>query len=225
MLPLALICLLQAHLAYAQASAPLSLSLNSLYSSYPTAHAGRPALFSIPVAQNASVSVALCASAGSPPRFLLSNSSAVTHPTDADLGEEGVYEIVLGSEGYGWWTGVLSEGGFLSVEDMGQTPFEIGVSGDGQFACAFCCFSLICLVQVSCTMSRTRSLYSETQRITKRYSSLHHLLLALRLPFHHIQIIRYHRRIYRTLPRRPPSNLTSQYSWRRLPPSALRPCL
>ncbi|EKM51296.1 uncharacterized protein PHACADRAFT_151955 [Phanerochaete carnosa HHB-10118-sp] len=129
MLPLALISLLQAQLAYSQSSVQLSLSLNSLYSSYSFAHTTRPTLFSLPTTQNASVSVALCsASNSSAPRFFLSNSSSITQPSEDDIGQDGVYEVVVGNQGYGWWTGALSEGGFLAVENAGQTSFQIGVS-------------------------------------------------------------------------------------------------
>ena len=132
MLPLALIAILQAQLAYSQSSASLSLSLNSLYSSAPTAHTTRPTLFTLPTTDNASISVALCSAPGSNgPRFFLSNTSIVTQPDANNVDEDGVYEIVLGSEGYGWWQGALSEGGFLAVDNAGQMPFQIGVSGDG----------------------------------------------------------------------------------------------
>lgn len=128
MLPLALICLLQAQLAFAQSAQPLSL--NSLYTSPPPGRS-RPTLFSLPTSSsNVSVSVALCAASANAPRFFLSNDTNVSLPGPDDVGEAGVYEIAL-SNGFGWWTGALGDGGYLAVTDGGQIPFEIGVSDGG----------------------------------------------------------------------------------------------
>ncbi|KIP02455.1 hypothetical protein PHLGIDRAFT_95971, partial [Phlebiopsis gigantea 11061_1 CR5-6] len=127
MLPLALLCLLQAQLALSQSS--VSLALNSLYTPTPTART-TPSLFALPTSSaNVSVSVALCASAATPPRFFVSNDSSV-RPSQSDVGEPGVYEITL-SQGYGEWRGPFSDGGYLAVSGAGQVPFEVGVSDGG----------------------------------------------------------------------------------------------
>lgn len=128
MLPLALICLLQAQLAVSQS--PVQLALNSVYTSPPFSRSG-PTLFSFPTSSsNVSVSVALCAAASSAPRFFVSNDSNVQRPSQNDVGDMGVYEITL-NDGYGEWTGPFGDGGYLAVSNAGQVPFEIGVSDEG----------------------------------------------------------------------------------------------
>ena len=128
MLPLALLCLLQAQLALSQSS--VSLALDSLYTSNPSSRT-RPSLFALPTSTaNVSVSVALCASAATPPNFFVSNDSSV-QPSQDNLSNPSVHEITL-DQGYGAWTGPLSEGGYLAVSGAGQVPFEIGVSDGGE---------------------------------------------------------------------------------------------
>ena len=130
MLPLALIGLLQAQLALSQSAK--SLKLNSLYESPPSSSHSRPTLFSLPTSSsNVSVSVALCAAVSSAPRFFLSNDSSIQDPSEDDLGDPSVREILL-NEGYGEWTGPFSGGGYLAVSNAAQVPFEIGVSDDGE---------------------------------------------------------------------------------------------
>jgi calcium channel MID1 len=134
MLPLTLICLLQAQLAFSQSS--VQLSLNSLYSSKSSSRSV-PTLFSLPGSKsNVSVSVALCSATTSAPRFFLSNDTSISQPGPEDVGEDGVFEIAL-EDGWGEWTGSLTEGGVLAVSNSGsaQTPFEIGVSDDGTYTC------------------------------------------------------------------------------------------
>lgn len=47
------------------------------------------------------------------------------------MGGGDVFEITL-EEGFGVWTGIIGDGGFLAISGSVQVPFEIGVSQDGE---------------------------------------------------------------------------------------------
>ena len=143
MLPLTLLALVQAQLIYAQ-QAPL-LQVDTVHN-YTGNTLPRSSIFSLPASATLSVSVALCADVSSLPRFFLTNDSTITQPGPDSSGGANVFEISL-EDGYGQWTGMMSDGGYLAVSNAGQTPFEIGVSDQGKssfdpiylvFAGAFC---------------------------------------------------------------------------------------
>lgn len=167
MLPLALICLLQAQLILAQSL----LALDEVHE-FPL---GSPAIFAIPpFPSNLSVSVAICSSSSSFPRFFFSNDSSkrVASPNDAE--GEGYTEMIL-QDGFAEWTGGFREGGYLAVTNTGQTPFEIGLSQNGAWCirtttqCPDRFLSNI-YQQVPCTISPKAYHCLVTRQITKLYS-------------------------------------------------------
>ena len=73
------------------------------------------------------ISVALCGNPeGTTPQVIFTNSSMGT-PTDANVGMEDVFEILI-EEGIGNWTGPIDQGGRLAITNTGQTKYEVGVS-------------------------------------------------------------------------------------------------
>ena len=131
MLPESLVCLLGAALAVAQARQELQLNQVASFSTLRLS--SRPS-FSIPQQNQLSVSIALCSTSNSIPRFFLTNASnsdllADPGPTTADA-----FQIPLQS-GQGSYTGVFPNGGILAVDTEGVNEgifFDIGVSiGDG----------------------------------------------------------------------------------------------
>jgi len=122
MLPETLLCLLNAALVLAQTRQ--QLALNTI-SSFTSSNIPNPPLFTLPQSEKLSITVALC-SGTPPPRFFVSNSSSAT--------SNGVHgsEIRI-TDGHGNWTGPVNSGGVLSVEDTGQSSFELAVSEDGAF--------------------------------------------------------------------------------------------
>lgn len=127
MLPETLLCLLNAALVLAQTRRELPLNSNSPFS---PSSAPNPPVFSLPRSNDLSITVALCSSGNSSPRFFVTNSSSVDTPGSSS-GKD-VFEIVLNG-GYGNWTGPFRDGGVLAVENVGQTSFELGVSDEGMF--------------------------------------------------------------------------------------------
>ena len=75
------------------------------------------------------VSVALCASSSSPPRFFVTNDTTFTQPGPGDVDDVSVFEVIVGPEGFGSWAGTLTNGGILAVQKGSTTtPFEVVVS-------------------------------------------------------------------------------------------------
>lgn len=125
MLPFSLLLFIFAQTSSAQQS---TLNIDSV-SSFNATSIPNPPLFTIPTADNLTISIALCsANATSSPRFFVTNSSSVTDPGSS--GGTDVFEIVL-NDGHGNWTGVFPTGGVLAVEDANKTTFQIGVSDGG----------------------------------------------------------------------------------------------
>lgn len=127
LLPLTLWTLIQSYLVSAQSpQSPRSLSLNSLTQFNSSSSLPNPAVFALPASNNLSVSIALCASTSSTPQFFVSNDTDGTDGTQVEL-----------TYGYGSWTGAQSGEGVLTVEGAGETPFEVGVSDNGEFRVSF----------------------------------------------------------------------------------------
>ncbi|EIW77795.1 hypothetical protein CONPUDRAFT_61634 [Coniophora puteana RWD-64-598 SS2] len=114
-----LVCILLASLADAQTTQ--SLSLNSLT---PVTPDSSSLLYRLPSSSQLSVSVAQC-SDSSPPTFYITNDTSIADPGPSSGGD--VYQINL-KDGYGSWTGTAPNGAVLSATNLGQTPFEIGVT-------------------------------------------------------------------------------------------------
>ncbi|CAL1702382.1 unnamed protein product [Somion occarium] len=131
MLPLTLIYLLQQILGGNAQQSSFQLPLNNL-SNFTGTTLPNPAVLSIPSSQssNFTITVALCSSSPQIPRFILSNDTSITQPSQPDLDTPNVFEVSL-NNGYGNWTGLMPNGGFMSVLNAGQTPFEVGVSDGG----------------------------------------------------------------------------------------------
>ncbi|KAF5378079.1 hypothetical protein D9615_007626 [Tricholomella constricta] len=125
MLPETLLCLLNAGIALAQAKQQLPLNSNSQFS---PSNPPNPPVFSLPTAANLTITVALCSSTNSPPKFFVTNSSSAGVPGPG--GGDDVFEIAV-EEGHGSWTGIFDDGGVLAVQDIGQTSFELGISDQG----------------------------------------------------------------------------------------------
>ncbi|KAG6815403.1 hypothetical protein H0H87_002205 [Tephrocybe sp. NHM501043] len=122
MLPQTLLCLLYATLVSAQARKTLSLNSNTAFSSSDTPN---PPVFDLPTADNFTISVALCSSTNSIPRFFVTNSSSPGIP--GSTGGTDVFEIQI-TNGLGNWTGTFANGGVLAIEDVGKASFELGIS-------------------------------------------------------------------------------------------------
>src|ERR1700742_1740128 len=114
LLPEPLLCLYFAVLVQAQTQQVLQINSNTAFlpSNLPN-----PPIFSIPSADNLTVSVAICSNGGSSPRFFVTNSSETNTPSSS--GGNDVFEITL-TNGYGQWTGEFLDGGALAVENAGQ---------------------------------------------------------------------------------------------------------
>ena len=133
MLPLTLLALVQVQLIYAQNT---PLQIDSLQN-FTAATLPRSPVFSLPDSSSLSVSVAVCGNdASAAPRFFITNDTTISQPGPDNAGDPNVFELAL-SDGWGNWTGDTSNGGFLSVTNAGQTPFEIGVSDQGALARLF----------------------------------------------------------------------------------------
>ena len=123
MLPETLLCLLNVAFVFAQTRQQLSLNV---ISSFTPSNIPNPPLFTLPQSKNLSITVALCSTAAVP-RFFLSNSSSAVPGSGS--GPQGT-EITI-TDGYGEWTGPVSDGSVLSVEGAGTSSFELAVSEDG----------------------------------------------------------------------------------------------
>ncbi|KAI0338114.1 hypothetical protein BDW22DRAFT_1409662 [Trametopsis cervina] len=124
MLPLPLLLLLQTQLSYAQVSLSVDKLLNFTAKSLPN-----PPVFALPATHsNISISVALCASSASPPRFFISNDTSISNPGPDDP-TGSVFEITL-HDGFGAWSGIVNNGGFLSISGPVEVPIEVGISQD-----------------------------------------------------------------------------------------------
>lgn len=63
----------------------------------------------------------------------MTNDSTIYDPGPPDVGRPNVYEISLGSDGMGSWTGQILNGGALAVDvNDAQFSLQIGVSDDGE---------------------------------------------------------------------------------------------
>jgi calcium channel MID1 len=121
MLPETFLCLLNAAIALAQAQQQLSLDVISTFT---PSNIPNPPVFTLPQSNNLSITIALC-SGTSPPQFFVSNSSST-----GDVGSGGGFEITI-NDGYGTWIGPVTDDAILSVEDTGQSSFELAVSEEG----------------------------------------------------------------------------------------------
>ena len=122
-----LLCLIHAWLVLAESE---TLSLNQLYNFSTTT--SNPSTYTLPESINLTVTLALCSyDTSDGPRFYLSNDSSVI-PSPDNVGQPNVYHIELGDEGIGNWTGIMSSRGLLAVYNATQTPFEVGVSDNGE---------------------------------------------------------------------------------------------
>lgn len=110
------------HATLAQVSAQESLTLNTLYS-FSGASLSSDPTFSLPQAQQLTVSVAICSTGTTSPAFFVNNNTAST--TD-------IFEIQLDS-GFGNWTGTTQQGGSLVVQNVGQTSFQVVASTGGMY--------------------------------------------------------------------------------------------
>jgi calcium channel MID1 len=127
MLPLYLLFLLQTQYVIAQ----LSLTLGKV-SNFTAKTLPNPPVFSLPAAHsNISISVALCASSALTPRFFVSNDTEVPFPGPEDVDDGRAFEINL-QDGFGAWSGVVNDGGFLAILGQIQVPIEVGVSQNGE---------------------------------------------------------------------------------------------
>lgn len=113
------------HVTLAQVSAQESLSLNTLYSFSGASLSGDPT-FSLPQAQQLTVSVAICSTGSISPAFFVNNNTVFTSTT-------GDFEIPLHS-GFGNWTGATQQGGLLVVQNVGQTSFQVAASTGGMYS-------------------------------------------------------------------------------------------
>ncbi|KAG5650500.1 hypothetical protein H0H81_012013 [Sphagnurus paluster] len=125
MLPEALLCLLNAGLVLAQARQQLSINSNNQFSA---SNPPRPPVFTLPAAANLTITVALCSSTSSPPRFFVTNDTTVGVPGPG--GGQNVFEIDV-DNGLGSWVGLFPDGGVLAIQAAVQVAFELGVSDQG----------------------------------------------------------------------------------------------
>ncbi|KAI0791360.1 stretch-activated Ca2+-permeable channel component-domain-containing protein [Abortiporus biennis] len=116
MLPLTLLCLLQAILGVLAQQTPIQLSLNNLYNFTVSTPTSNSRLFNLPLSRS---------------RFFITNDTSVPDPGPNDLDNPNVFELDVGSEGFASWTGSMPDGGVLAVSGAGQVPYEVGVSDEG----------------------------------------------------------------------------------------------
>ncbi|EIN04121.1 hypothetical protein PUNSTDRAFT_138851 [Punctularia strigosozonata HHB-11173 SS5] len=127
MLPHGLLWLLLASLTPAQAQNVLNLGAVSDFSG---ANLTSTPTFSFPASSQLSVSVALCSNASDPPRFFITNNTALDGPTVASGSGSNIWEITL-KDGYGNWTGPALDGGMIAGNNLGDLRFQIALSRDG----------------------------------------------------------------------------------------------
>ena len=127
LLPASLFALVQSFLVLVEAQQQLTLgTINDLN----TTGLPSPPTFNLPSSSDTRfVSVALCAESDSPPRFFVTNDTSITQPSLSDVNNITTFEILVGSEGFGSWSGLLTNGGILAVEAGSEsTSFELLVS-------------------------------------------------------------------------------------------------
>ena len=127
LLPASLFALVQSFLVLVEAQQQLTLgTINDLN----TTGLPSPPTFNLPSSSDTRfVSVALCAESDSPPRFFVTNDTSITQPSLSDVNNITTFEILVGSEGFGSWSGLLTNGGVLAVEaGSTSTSFELLVS-------------------------------------------------------------------------------------------------
>ncbi|KAE9406868.1 hypothetical protein BT96DRAFT_851206 [Gymnopus androsaceus JB14] len=127
MLPQTLLCLLNAVIIQA---ATTQLSLNNVVSLNSQNIPSSPT-FSLPTAQNLTITIAYCSSDTSSARFFVTNDTTVDDP-GPDGGTD-VYEISI-AEGLGTFSGAFLNGGVLAVDVVDSSnsfSFEIGASDSG----------------------------------------------------------------------------------------------
>ncbi|KAI0781647.1 stretch-activated Ca2+-permeable channel component-domain-containing protein [Irpex lacteus] len=119
MLPLTLLLYIYAQVSHAQQTLSLDKVFNFTATSLPN-----PPIFSLPPAHaNVSISVALCASSASQPRFFVTNDTSITQPGEEDVADGNAFEISL-QDGFGAWSGIVNDGGFLAISGAVQVPIE-----------------------------------------------------------------------------------------------------
>ncbi|KAI1787502.1 stretch-activated Ca2+-permeable channel component-domain-containing protein [Ganoderma leucocontextum] len=125
--PVSLLAVIQSFLLLAEAQQKLSLDT---IAGLNTNNLPNPPTFSVPSSSDTSIiSVALCASSDHPPRFFVTNDTAISQPSVSDVDNVNTYEIVVGSEGFGSRALVFTNGGTIAVvKDSTATPFEMVVS-------------------------------------------------------------------------------------------------
>ncbi len=139
LLPISLFVALPSFLLFAQAQQQLSLdTVVDLDSS----KLQSPPSFKLPSDSNPLyVSIALCANSDSPPRFFVTNDTTFTQPGPGDVDNVNVFEVIVGSEGFGSWTGMLANGGILSIQKGSTTtPFEVLVSANSMLLRCYCMY-------------------------------------------------------------------------------------
>lgn len=124
MLPYPLLYLTQAIL-FPLISAQQQITLNSASSFSSSSRVSIPASTDV-----LTVSVALCTSGTSTPRFFVTNNTQISVPSAGDVGQSDVFEIEV-ADGIGIWTGFMENGGTLVATDSGRSSYEIGVSTTG----------------------------------------------------------------------------------------------
>ncbi|KAG1727781.1 stretch-activated cation channel Mid1 [Suillus paluster] len=120
-LPQSLWCLIHATFALSAQT----ISLNTLYS-FSGASVSSDPTFSLPQAQQLTVSIAICSAGTSSLAFFVTNNTAITDPGQSTSTTD-VFEIPL-LNGFGNWTGTAPQGGFLAVQNVGQTSFQVAAS-------------------------------------------------------------------------------------------------
>ncbi|KAH7886736.1 stretch-activated cation channel Mid1 [Phlebopus sp. FC_14] len=128
-LPQTFLSLLHASFAFAQTQQALSLNSISLFTGSAIPN---PASFSLPSSSQLTVSVAICSSQASSARFFVSNStSGFSSSTVPEPSTDNSLEMAL-ENGFGHWTGIISDTGLLIVENLGDPgSFQVSVSNNG----------------------------------------------------------------------------------------------
>ena len=127
LLPASLFAVVQSFLVLVEAQQQLTLGT---INDFNTTGLPSPPTFSLPSSSDTRfVSVALCAESDGPPRFFVTNDTSITQPSLSDVNNITTFEILVGSEGFGSWSGLLTNGGVLAVEaGSTSTSFELLVS-------------------------------------------------------------------------------------------------
>ncbi|KAJ3783296.1 stretch-activated cation channel Mid1 [Lentinula aff. detonsa] len=138
MLPETLLCLVNAALIQA---ATASLSINTIthlnFQDLPS-----PPTFSLPAAQNLTITVAFCSSETISTRFFLTNVTSVDDP--GPDGDADTYEITV-NQGLGTFSASFLDGGVLAIDGASSDDFsfEIGTSDSGPMHQVLATFPLL----------------------------------------------------------------------------------